>query len=253
MAETGMIQTGRQPKASTTVLIFLGPPGAGKGTQARRLEQRFGLVQLSTGDMLREAVAMGTPAGLAAKAVMEAGGLVSDEIVLSVLRERMVGETLSGEASGIILDGFPRTKPQAMALDGLLHDSGLQVDAVISMEVDDEAMIARVAGRYGCASCGESYHDRFHAPKIAGSCDRCGGHAFRRRPDDTAETARTRLLAYHAQTAPLKEYYAARGVLHHVDAMASIECVSAGIAQIAGGLLARLTEEQPSTAEAPDG
>lgn len=209
------------------VLILLGPPGAGKGTQARMLEEDFGLVQLSTGDMLRAAVAAGTPAGLAAKAVMEAGGLVSDEIVLGILRERM-----SEATTGIILDGFPRTAVQAAALDQLLAENGQKVDAAVSLDVDDEAMIARVAGRFTCAKCGEGYHDSFKPPHHAGVCDKCGGTEFKRRPDDTAETARTRLEAYHAQTAPLIDHYQRSGVLARVDAMASIATVREALAAI---------------------
>ncbi|WP_051909607.1 adenylate kinase [Paenirhodobacter enshiensis] len=226
-----MAETGQTVATIPAVLILLGPPGAGKGTQARLLEEDFGLVQLSTGDMLRAAVAGGTPAGLAAKAVMEAGGLVSDEIVLGVLRERM-----EGLAGGLILDGFPRTGAQARALDALLAGTGRRVDAAVSMEVDDDAMIARVAGRYSCAGCGEGYHDRFRKPAVAGQCDKCGGHEFRRRADDTAETARKRLQAYHDQTAPLIAHYAAQGVLKRVDAMARIEAVRGALAGIVRGL-----------------
>lgn len=211
------------------VLILLGPPGAGKGTQARMLEESFGLVQLSTGDLLRAAVAAGTEAGQQAKAVMEAGGLVSDDIVLAILRDRMA-EPDTGK--GVILDGFPRTAGQAEALDGLLAQAGLSVTSVISMEVDDAAMIARVAGRYTCAGCGEGYHDEFKLPATAGVCDRCGGTAFKRRADDTAETAGARLTAYHAQTAPLIAYYEARGVLERIDAMSGIDTVASGLAAI---------------------
>lgn len=211
------------------VLILLGPPGAGKGTQARMLEERFGLVQLSTGDLLRAAVAAGTEAGRQARSVMEAGGLVSDEIVLAILRDRMA-EPDTGK--GVILDGFPRTAGQAQALDGLLAQTGLSVTSVISMEVDDQAMIARVAGRYTCAGCGEGYHDEFKLPASAGVCDRCGGTAFKRRADDNAETAGARLTAYHAQTAPLIAYYEARGVLDRIDAMAGIDTVASGLAEI---------------------
>ncbi|OCX64491.1 adenylate kinase [Thioclava sp. SK-1] len=211
------------------VLILLGPPGAGKGTQARKLEDQFGLVQLSTGDMLREAVANGTPAGLAAKSVMEAGGLVSDEIVLAILRDRL---SAPDTKAGVILDGFPRTAGQAEALDSLLAYSGQNVTAAIAMEVDDEAMIARVAGRYTCAGCGEGYHDDFKQPAAAGACDKCGGTEFKRRADDNAETARNRLQAYHAQTAPLIAHYKALGKLEAIDAMASIDEVALGLGTI---------------------
>ena len=211
------------------VLILLGPPGAGKGTQARRLEERFGLIQLSTGDLLRAAVAAGTPAGLAAKTVMEAGGLVSDEIVLAILKERMAAPDVQ---AGVILDGFPRTAGQAAALDALLAEAGQKVTAAISLGVDDAAMIARVAGRFTCASCGEGYHDSFKQPAVAGCCDRCGGAEFKRRADDTAETAQARLEAYHAQTAPLIAHYRAMGVLQTVDAMAAIDRVSEDLGAI---------------------
>lgn len=217
------------------VLILLGPPGAGKGTQARILEDAFGLVQLSTGDLLRAAVAEGTPAGLAAKAVMEAGGLVSDEIVLAILKDRMAGPDVS---AGVILDGFPRTAVQAAALDDLLAETGQRVDAAVSLDVDDEAMIARVAGRYSCALCGEGYHDSFKIPAVAGVCDKCGSTEFRRRPDDTAETARARLETYHSQTAPLIDHYDRLGVLARVDAMGSIADVRAALARVVGAVAA---------------
>jgi adenylate kinase len=201
------------------VLILLGPPGAGKGTQARMLEETFGLVQLSTGDLLRAAVAAGTEAGKQAKAVMSAGGLVSDDIVLAILKDRMADPDTR---KGVILDGFPRTAGQAEALDGLLKSTGQRVNSVISMEVEDAPMIARVAGRYTCATCGEGYHDAFKQPAKAGVCDKCGGTDFKRRADDNAETAGARLAAYHAQTAPLITYYKGLGVLETVDAMANI-------------------------------
>lgn len=211
------------------VIILLGPPGAGKGTQARMLEERFGLVQLSTGDLLRAAVAAATPAGLAAKAVMEAGGLVSDEIVLSILKDRMAAPDV---ARGVILDGFPRTAGQAAALDALLAVEGRAVSAAISLEVDDEAMIGRVSGRYTCADCGEGYHDEFKQPARLGVCDKCGGTAFKRRADDNAGTVRERLNAYHAQTAPLIAHYRAMGVLETVAAMGSIDAIAAELAAI---------------------
>ncbi|WP_199709393.1 adenylate kinase [Rhodophyticola porphyridii] len=214
-------------------LILLGPPGAGKGTQARMLEEAFGLVQLSTGDLLRGAVASGTPAGLAAKTVMDAGELVSDEIVLAVLKERLDGPDL---AKGTILDGFPRTEAQARALDTLLAAKGQKIDAAISLKVEDEAMIARVAGRYTCAACGEGYHDDFKQPREEGMCDKCGGMEMKRRADDNAETVRTRLQAYHAQTAPLIEYYNARGTLTEVSAMGDITVIAADLDAIVGKL-----------------
>ncbi|MFC2968810.1 adenylate kinase [Acidimangrovimonas pyrenivorans] len=212
-----------------TVLILLGPPGAGKGTQARMLEEDFGLVQLSTGDLLRAAVAAGTEAGKAAKAVMEAGGLVSDEIVIAILRDRMAAPDV---ARGIILDGFPRTAGQAEALDKLLAEAGTRVTAAVSLEVDDAAMVERVAGRYTCANCGEGYHDSFKQPAVAGICDKCGGTAFKRRADDNAETVQARLTAYHDQTAPLIAYYERQGVLRRLDAMGAIAEIRAALARI---------------------
>lgn len=211
------------------VLILLGPPGAGKGTQARMLEEDFGLVQLSTGDLLRAAVAAGTEAGKAAKAVMEAGQLVSDDIVLAILKDRMAAPDV---AKGIILDGFPRTAGQAAALDGLLETAGQKVTAAISLDVDDEAMVGRVAGRFTCAACGEGYHDEFKRPAVAGACDKCVGTAFKRRADDNAETVRERLQAYHAQTAPLIAHYEGQGVLQRVDAMGSIAAIRAALSAI---------------------
>lgn len=211
------------------VLILLGPPGAGKGTQARMLEEDFGLVQLSTGDLLRAAVSQGTEAGKQAKAVMEAGQLVSDDIVLAILKDRMAQPDVS---RGIILDGFPRTAGQAAALDSLLDGVGQKVTAAISLEVDDEAMVGRVAGRYTCGTCGEGYHDEFKQPAHAGTCDKCGGTAFKRRADDNAETVRERLKAYHAQTAPLIAYYDGRGVLEKIDAMGAIAAIRTGLARI---------------------
>ena len=217
------------------VLILLGPPGAGKGTQARMLEETFGLVQLSTGDLLRAAVAAGTEAGLAAKSVMEAGGLVSDEIVLAILKDRMAEPDT---ARGVILDGFPRTPGQAEALDALLAEQGLAISAAISMEVDDAAMVTRVSGRYTCAQCGEGYHDSFKQPAVAGCCDKCGGTAFKRRADDNAETVGARLTAYHASTAPLIAYYETRGVLRTVDGMGAIDAIAAELGAIVGQVTA---------------
>lgn len=211
------------------VLILLGPPGAGKGTQARMLEEDFGLVQLSTGDLLRAAVAAGTEAGKRAKAVMEAGQLVSDDIVLAILKDRMAAPDV---AKGIILDGFPRTAGQAEALDALLEAAGQKVTAAVSLEVDDEAMVGRVAGRYTCGTCGEGYHDEFKTPAVAGTCDKCGGTAFKRRADDNAETVRERLKAYHAQTAPLITHYEGKGVLQRIDAMGSIAGIRSALASI---------------------
>ncbi|GLS85513.1 adenylate kinase [Cypionkella aquatica] len=217
------------------VLILLGPPGAGKGTQARMLEQDFGLIQLSTGDLLRAAVKAGTSAGLAAKAVMAAGGLVSDDIVLAILRDRMAAPDV---AKGIILDGFPRTAGQAEALDHLLAETGQKITAAISLEVDDAAMVGRVAGRHTCGACGEGYHDQFKRPAQSGVCDKCGGTAFNRRADDNAETVRDRLTAYHAQTAPLIAYYDSKGVLERVDAMGKIAEIRTALGQIVAAIAA---------------
>jgi adenylate kinase len=211
------------------VLILLGPPGAGKGTQARVLEEKFGLVQLSTGDLLRAAVAAGTPAGKAAKAVMEAGGLVSDEIVINILRDRLGAPDC---AKGVILDGFPRTTVQAEALDDLLAESGQKINAAISLEVDDSAMVSRISGRYTCKSCGEGYHDSFKQPAVAGTCDKCGGTEMSRRADDNAETVASRLAAYHEQTAPLIAYYDGKGALKKIDAMGEIKAIAGGLATI---------------------
>lgn len=211
------------------VLILLGPPGAGKGTQARLLEKRFGLVQLSTGDLLRAAVAAGTEAGKAADAVMKAGDLVSDEIVINILRDRMAEPDC---AQGVILDGFPRTDVQASALDDLLAENGMKIDAAISLEVDDAAMVERVSGRYTCAGCGEGYHDSFKIPAKPGICDGCGSTDMKRRADDNAETVAGRLSAYHAQTAPLIAYYDQQNALQRVDAMGDIDGIGAAMSKI---------------------
>ncbi|KPD11352.1 adenylate kinase [Phaeobacter sp. 11ANDIMAR09] len=211
------------------VLILLGPPGAGKGTQARVLEEKFGLVQLSTGDLLRAAVAAGTEAGKAAKAVMESGGLVSDEIVINILRDRLAEPDC---AKGVILDGFPRTTVQAEALDVLLGETGQKINAAISLEVDDSAMVTRVSGRYTCGGCGEGYHDSFKLPAVAGTCDKCGSQNMTRRADDNAETVASRLAAYHEQTAPLIAYYKGKEALQTIDAMGEIEAISGGLAKI---------------------
>ena len=207
-------------------IILLGPPGAGKGTQARILMEKRGLVQLSTGDMLRAAVAAGSEVGKAAEAVMKAGGLVSDEIVIGVVSERLDQGDVK---AGVIFDGFPRTAAQAEALDKLLVEKNMALDAVIDMEVDDEAMIARISGRYTCANCGEGYHDESKQPAKEGVCDKCGGTDFKRRKDDNAETVRARLVQYHAETAPLIDYYSGTGKLKSVDGMADIADVSAAI------------------------
>ena len=215
--------------STVPVLILLGPPGAGKGTQAKILEDQFGLVQLSTGDLLRQAVAAGTPAGKAAKSVMESGGLVSDEIVINILRDRLADPDC---AAGVILDGFPRTIPQAEALADVLASKNTQVHAAISLEVEDDAMVERISGRHTCDSCGEGYHKTFKRPIVDGTCDKCGGKKFRRRADDNADTVRRRLVAYHNETAPLISFYEQAGLLHTLDAMGDIGTITNTLRQI---------------------
>jgi adenylate kinase len=212
-------------------LILLGPPGAGKGTQAKRLEKRHNLVQLSTGDMLRAAVASGSELGRKAKSIMDAGHLVPDDLMIAMISERIDQPDCAG---GFILDGFPRTTPQAEALDGMLAEKGLKLHSVIEMKVDDEILVDRITGRYTCANCGAGYHDRFQQPKVAGVCDNCGGTEFNRRADDNEETVRTRLAAYYAQTAPILPYYRDRGVLRAVDGMAGIDRVTDQIEAVLG-------------------
>lgn len=211
------------------VLILLGPPGAGKGTQARMLHDKFGFVQLSTGDLLRSAVAAGTKAGLEAKAVMEAGGLVSDEIVLNVLSDRLCDPDCS---NGVVLDGFPRTTAQAEALDVILSSSGQRINAAISLEVDSAKMVQRIAGRFTCAGCGEGYHDIFRPTKVDGVCDGCDGTAMTRRADDNAQTVMSRLDAYQEQTEPLIDYYDDKNALIRVNAMGDIETIRHSIADV---------------------
>lgn len=210
-------------------LILLGPPGAGKGTQAVWIRDRYGIPQLSTGEMLRAAVARGSEIGREAKAVMEAGQLVSDEIINRIVAERIDEPDCR---PGFVLDGYPRTVAQAEALDAMLAERGLALDAVIEIKVDPAALVERVAGRFACARCGEGYHDRFKPTKVEGVCDVCGASEFVRRKDDNAETVRARLDAYAAQTAPLLPYYAARGLVREVDGMAPIEQVTAAIQRV---------------------
>ena len=207
-------------------LILLGPPGAGKGTQAKLLMEKHGLPQLSTGDMLREAVAAETQVGLQAKAVMAAGKLVSDDIVNAIVSERLDRDDC---ARGFILDGYPRTLEQADALSDMLAEKGMDLDAVVELRVDDDQLVERVAGRYTCGNCGEGYHDTFKQPKVSGTCDRCGSQQFKRRPDDNAETMRTRLQAYYKETAPLVGYYYANNLLKRVDGMGDIGAIQADI------------------------
>ena len=212
-------------------IVLLGPPGAGKGTQARRIQDEYGLVQLSTGDMLRAAVAAGTPLGLQAKKIMEAGQLVPDDVIIDMIADRIAQPD---SRNGFILDGFPRTVPQAEALDRMLAEKGLRLDHVIEMKVDEDALVDRISGRFSCARCGAVYHDRTNPPKVAGTCDVCGSHEFVRRADDKADTVRARLVAYNAQTAPILPYYRKTGRLQSVDGMGSVDAVAAQIARILG-------------------
>ena len=207
-------------------IILLGPPGAGKGTQATRLVETHGMVQLSTGDMLRAAVKAGTPVGMQAKTVMDAGGLVSDDIVSALIDEKL---SSMGENEGAIFDGYPRTQAQAEALDGILTARGRTLDHVIELEVDEDALVDRITGRFTCASCGEGYHDRYKLPKVEGVCDKCGGTEFKRRPDDNEETVRTRMAEYRAKTAPILPIYNARGIVSRVDGMADMDAVTTQI------------------------
>ncbi|HEX5535882.1 MAG TPA: adenylate kinase [Sphingobium sp.] len=212
-------------------IILLGPPGAGKGTQASRLVETRGMAQLSTGDMLRAAVKAQTPVGLQAKAVMEAGGLVSDEIVSGI-----IGEALDAlpASTGVIFDGYPRTQAQAHSLDELLTARGRTLDHVVELEVDEDALVERITGRFTCAACGEGYHDRFKQPVTAGICDKCGGTEFKRRADDNEETVRTRMAEYRAKTAPILPIYEERGIVSRVDGMAGMDEVTVAIDDILG-------------------
>jgi adenylate kinase len=212
-------------------ISLLGPPGAGKGTQAARLQASRGMVQLSTGDMLREAVAAGTPVGLEAKAVMARGELVSDAIVSALIGERLD----SAAEQGAIFDGFPRTRHQAEALEILLAERGRRLDHVIELCVDEDELVTRITGRFSCAQCGTGYHDKFKPPVVPGVCDACGSTEFKRRPDDNEQTVRTRMAEYRAKTAPILPYYESRGLVRRVDGMASVDAVAAQIEAILDG------------------
>lgn len=213
-------------------LILLGPPGAGKGTQAKLLEEKRGLKQLSTGDMLRAVRKSGSVLGQEVQAIMDRGELVSDEIVLRLISDSLVPQVVNG---GFILDGYPRNAAQARALDDLLDSKGLKLDTVIEMKVDDEALVERIAGRYTCAKCGRGYHDQFEKPRKLGTCDTCGSTDFIRRPDDNEKTIRDRLAIYHRQTAPLVDYYRTHGALKTIDGMAEIGAVTRQIDAVLDG------------------
>jgi adenylate kinase len=212
-----------------TNIILLGPPGAGKGTQAKRVVDERGMVQLSTGDMLREARTSGTEMGRKVAAVMDAGHLVTDDIVVGLIEEKLKA---GGAAGGYIFDGFPRTLKQADALGALMVRIGQPLDAVIELRVDDEALKQRIVGRYTCGDCGAVYHDTNHPPKIAGTCDVCGGTTMKRRADDTEEALRTRMLAYYRDTSPLIGYYYAKGQLSTVDGLAEMDAVALAVAKV---------------------
>ena len=212
-------------------LILFGPPGAGKGTQAKRLQETHGMVQLSTGDMLRAEVDSGSELGLQAKEIMEAGQLVPDDLIIAMISGRIDRDDCK---NGFILDGFPRTKPQAEALNDMLENKGLNIDHVIEIKVDDNAMVKRITGRFTCAGCGAGYQDEFQKPEKDGVCDQCGGTEFNRRADDNAETVTARLQAYHEQTSPIFSYYQEKGLLEGVDGMAEIDAVTEQLNALVG-------------------
>lgn len=212
-------------------IILLGPPGAGKGTQAQRLVESRGMVQLSTGDMLRETRKADTPLGHQVAEVMDLGALVSDEIVSAMIDEKLA--SLPPE-TGVIFDGYPRTAAQAHSLDAILAGRGRKLDRVIELDVDEDALVERITGRYTCATCGKGYHDKFEQPKVAGVCDKCGGTEFKRRPDDNEETVRTRMAEYRAKTAPILPIYESRSLVSRVDGMAAMDDVTRAIEKILG-------------------
>ncbi len=214
-------------------IILLGPPGAGKGTQAKLIEDKHGMKQLSTGDMLRAAVAAGTETGRKAKEIMDRGELVPDDVVVGIIADRLDQPDVK---KGFILDGFPRNTPQAEALDTMLSGKGLKLDAVVEMKVNEEALVERITGRYTCATCGKGYHDRFEQPKVSGVCDVCGGTQFTRRADDNEKTVRDRLAVYNKQTAPLVQYYGGTGKLKTIDGMADIAEVTRQIEAVLKGV-----------------
>jgi adenylate kinase len=212
-------------------IILLGPPGAGKGTQAQRLVESRGMVQLSTGDMLRETRKADTPLGRQVAQVMDSGALVSDEIVSAMIDEKLASLP---PQTGVIFDGYPRTAAQAASLDEILAGRGRQLDRVIELDVNEDALVERITGRFTCATCGKGYHDRFEQPKVANTCDKCGGHEFKRRPDDNEETVRTRMAEYRAKTAPILPIYDARGIVTRVDGMAPMDAVTTAIESVLG-------------------
>ncbi len=211
-----------------TNIILLGPPGAGKGTQAKRLEETRGMVQLSTGDMLKEAIAKGTDLGKRVEGIMARGELVTDEIVIGLIEAKMQ----DGAKGGFIFDGFPRTLKQADALGELMTRTGAVLDSVIEMQVDDAALVARITGRFTCGNCGAVYHDTTHPTKVPGTCDVCGSTNLKRRADDNAETLKTRLMEYYKKTSPLIGYYYAKGLLSSVDGLAEVDAVAGAIAKV---------------------